>query len=130
MTPQSQIHNANEALTFSERFLTAAQQLAASNLYDRATSQLYYAVFHAVRALLFTAGIEPRSHRSLRSLFRLHFVKNGLFLNEDAVFLDQLSQEREDADYVITYVVDIKEYEGWLTQAQDLIARIKTNVPH
>jgi uncharacterized protein (UPF0332 family) len=128
VTPQNRDLNAREALQWSDRFLLAADQLAAAGLHDRATSQLYYAVFHAVRALLFGLGIEPRSHRALRSLFRQHFVKTGDFQAEDAVFLDQLGQEREDADYVVSHEVAADEYTSWRTTAAALLDRIRTHL--
>lgn len=43
MTPQNCLLNAREALAWSDRFLLAADQLAAVGLPDRATSQLYTA---------------------------------------------------------------------------------------
>lgn len=40
-------------------------------------SRAYYAVFDAALALLFSAGIEARSHRGIGTLIGEHFVKPG-----------------------------------------------------
>mgnify|MGYP001566893639 CR=1 FL=1 len=37
----------------------------------------------------------------------------------------QLSQEREDADYVIAYRVAVAEYDEWRRQATALLERIR-----
>jgi uncharacterized protein len=128
VTTENRARNAEEALAWAGRFLRAADHLAAAGLHDRATSQLYYAVFHAVRALLFTTGLEPRSHRSLRSLFRQHFVRTGDFSPEDAAFLDRLGQEREDVDYVVSYQVSAEDYQSWRRQGERLVEAIRRHV--
>jgi len=128
MTPANRQKNAAEALAWSSRFLEAADHLAGAGLHDRAVSQVYYAVFHGVRALLFTLGIEPRTHRGLRSLFRQHFVKTGELPDGDALLLDRLAQEREDADYVVSYQMDAGEYATWRAQAEAMLERIRERI--
>lgn len=128
MTPANRQLNATEALLWSQRFVQAADQLASVGLHDRALSQLYYAVFHATRALLFTQGLEPRSHRGLRALFRDHFVRTGEFASDDSLFLDRLAQEREDADYLVSYRVDAAEYARWREQAAGYLDRVRGRI--
>ena len=71
-------HVASDAeLARAEETLRAAEVLLREGLTNDAVGRAYYAGFHAVRALLFSVGLEPRSHRGAIQLFNLHFVRTG-----------------------------------------------------
>lgn len=61
-------------LSHGEDSLRAAQALLQLDLPNEAAGRIYYAVFHAARALLFAIGIAPRPHEALRTLIAQHFV--------------------------------------------------------
>lgn len=62
-------------------------------------TRYYYALFHAVRALLLTEGVEPRTHLSVQSEFYRRFVQEGPLSAATARTLSYLQKDREDADY-------------------------------
>ena len=59
--------------------LRAAEVCLEASLWDDAVSRGYYAAYHIVQAVLFTAGLEARTHEGIHDLFFLHFVRPGVF---------------------------------------------------
>lgn len=49
-----------------------------AGIHRKCIANLYYAAFHAVRALLFFHGLDTRTHEGTQRLFAAHFVKPGL----------------------------------------------------
>lgn len=111
MTEGNRLANAADEWRLSRNFLEASRHLAAGTMYDRATAQIYFALLHAVRALLFTQGVEPRSHRGARHLLNIHFVVPERLAHEHLALLQELQDEREAADYAIRYPNDRTRYE-------------------
>lgn len=67
--------------------------------YKWSTIQIYYAMFHAARALLYSRDHREKSHYCLAVSLRHLFVSQGL-LDESLVdALDDARVLREDADY-------------------------------
>jgi hypothetical protein len=64
-----------------------------------AISRAYYAMFHAARAVLWSRGITPKTHKGLVQQFGLRLVKAGVVEKEFARMLRDALDERELADY-------------------------------
>lgn len=79
--------------------LKAAETLASATLLDDAVSRAYCAAFHRLRALLVTAGLEPRTHSGTHDLFFQDFVATGLAPRELARLFSVLQKLREQSDY-------------------------------
>ena len=79
--------------------LRAAQVCFDAGLWDDAVSRSYYAAYHTVQAVVFTAGLEARTHEGLHDLFFLHFIRPGLFPRRLARLVASLQKYREQADY-------------------------------
>lgn len=62
-------------------------------------NRLYYALFHAVSALLINDGREVGSHKGAAIRFHQHYVKTGVFTLEEGAFYSQMETLREKADY-------------------------------
>src|SRR5205807_550040 len=82
----------------AEDCLIAAEHLLRLKLPAQAAGRIYYAAFHAARALLFSSGIAPRSHEALRSMFALHFVKAGKMPAAHSRALSELEGLRGSGD--------------------------------
>jgi uncharacterized protein (UPF0332 family) len=65
-------------LELAEEKLDVAVKLLDDQAWRDAASRAYYAMFHAVRALLATKRLDSRKHSGVISLFNQHFVKAGL----------------------------------------------------
>ncbi len=103
----------------------AAGKELAAGICERAAATLYFAAVHACRALLASRGIEPRSHRGLRSLVSLHFVKPGILSPEVARALSDLQEAREGSDYIATFTVSREEAERLAQTCDALMAAVE-----
>ena len=64
---------------------------------------MYYAVFHAVTALLIKNGLHAESHQGVSVLFSKHFVKEGLIDAEYGRLFARLENMREKSDYTCLF---------------------------
>lgn len=79
--------------------LATAEELRDSGWYMASASRLYYAAFHAARALLAAASVHASSHKGAIILFQKHFVKTGRIPAETAKALPRAFEFRQEADY-------------------------------
>jgi len=115
MTGPNRRQNATAELERARTCLAEARTLKQAGFPYGAGSRAYYVVLHASQALLFSVGIEPRTHRGIISLVGEHFVKPGALTPELGRLLSRLQRDREDADYVAGAVFTAAE-------AQEIIA--------
>jgi uncharacterized protein (UPF0332 family) len=108
--------------------LRAAEHLLAHGFARIALTRAYFAAFHAVRALLYARGHEPRTHRGAISLFGQHFVKHGTYPAADGWLLSRLQRFREEADYSDAFVADPALARQELDAARDLVRRIAADL--
>ncbi len=77
---------------------TAKRDLQA-NAFDDAVSRTYYAVFHAIRAVLFNIDLTFSSHSSTIGMFNKEFVKSGIFPKGFNKLIIRLFEDRQTGDY-------------------------------
>ncbi len=58
-------------------------------------NRLYYACFHAAQAVLYSKGLEPRTHQGVAMLFGREVVLGGEASEDDGRFLNELRDYRE-----------------------------------
>jgi hypothetical protein len=85
----------------ANKALLAAKTLLENQLYEDCISRAYYAVLHAAKAALVTLRVEPQSHRAVRRMFGLHFVKTKKVEKDFPVILAAEQEDRQISDYVI-----------------------------
>ena len=86
---------------------------------------MYYAVFHAVCALLIHDGHLVSTHKGSHALFSLHYIKTGILPREYGQLYSQLQTMREESDYNCAYDVEMDEIEQRLKPAKRLIEDIE-----
>lgn len=112
----------------SARFLTEAETVAGLGLWDVVANRIYYAVFHAVAALLIHDGIEVHSHKGAGLMFGRRYVMTGIFTPEDGRLYAKLQDLREKSDYNLVYRSNQLEMNPLLEKSKGLIERIKAYV--
>lgn len=105
--------------------LRQAELLYKNSEYDGAISRAYYAVFHYVSALLFTKGIEARSHEGLVRLFNLHFIKTAILPKEFSTILSHAQKAREEADYWPEIPFTKEDAATRIKETKEFISRIE-----
>ena len=93
--------------------------------WESAANRLYYALFHAMLALLISDGHNVKSHRGVMALFGEHYVKSGIFSKEDGALFSDLVIMRDNADYNCFFEADEEKLQPYITPARQLISKIK-----
>ncbi len=122
MTDANAAANSRAEMQRAAQSLRAADVLAREGLFADAISDAYYAAFHAARALLFTIGLEPRSHRGALHLFNVHFVQTGRIPAASLSALSRAEYDRIGADYGTAIRFTAEDASEALARARDFVA--------
>ena len=105
-------------------FLEQAEKIVELGYWDMVANRLYYAVFHAVSALLIKNGHKVGTHKGVVLLFGQHYIKTGIFSPVEGRLYSQLQTMREKADYVCTFQNSQEEITPMLEPARKMIEKI------
>ena len=108
----------------NQAFLEAVL-MAQNKYYDSAVTRLYYACFYAALALLIENEIETSSHRGVKAMLSLHFVKNNLLETKHVRTYSELLNGRQLSDYEDFFYQDKESYDMYLIKATEFIEAIK-----
>jgi len=96
-----------------------------AELWDTLANRVYYAVFHAVTALLIMNGLHAGSHQGVSVLFNKHFVKENLVDEKYGRLLARLENMREKSDYTCLFETTKEEIMPMIPQAKEMISIIE-----
>lgn len=105
--------------------LNQARANSELGFWDLVANRLYYAVFHAISALLISNGVPVKSHKGAVKMFYLHFVKTGLLSIKDGHTVTFLQAKREEADYNCFTQINEDEISPLIEECADLISKIE-----
>lgn len=109
----------------AERTFAEQDVLRKAGLWSTLANRLYYALFHAVSALLISEGHDVGTHKGAVIRFQQYFVKTRRFSVEDGRFYSQMQTMRENADYNCSYDVSEDEILSRIEPARQFIEKIK-----
>lgn len=95
-----------------------------AELWDTLANRVYYAVFHAVTALLIKNGLHAGSHQGVSVLFNKHFVKENLIDEKYGRLLARLENMREKSDYTCLFETTEDEVLPMIPQAKEMVSII------
>jgi len=124
MNEENKKRNIQEELERANEAKEAAKLLFDNGFLKDAVSKLYYSLLYAIRALLLTKGLEPKSHEGALRLFGLHFVKEGIFETKYSHIFSKLMKYREEADYNPSYEFTREDFIEFNIEAERLIDKI------
>ena len=93
--------------------------------HSTAINRIYYACFHATKAILLTKDLIPKTHNAVVAMLHKYFVNEGLFNIEQASFFSKLMQERVDDDYSDHAVVSKETVEEFFKLAKKYVEYIQ-----
>lgn len=96
-----------------------------NGVWEMAANRLYYALFHAVSALLINEKHTVATHRGAVNQFSLYYVKTGVFDKKDGKLYSNLQKLREDGDYNCYIDVEQEDVERLIEPTRLLIEKIK-----
>ena len=108
--------------------LMEAEIMMRENMPSGAAGRLYYAVFHAVSALLVHDKSRIKSHKGAYTMFCLHYVNTGKVPREYGNRYRQLEIMREESDYNCFYEVTVEELQKQIPIAKEMIDTIAAMV--
>lgn len=109
----------------AERTFAEHEGLVEKGYWSTLANRLYYALFHAVSALLIYDHHEVGSHKGAAIRFHQYYVQTGLFSVDDGAFYSQMQTMREKADYNCYYDVEEDVIKEKIEPTGALIGKIK-----
>jgi uncharacterized protein (UPF0332 family) len=108
-------------LSKSGECVMAANSLLVDGLYAHSANRSYYAIFHAIRAVLALKGVDFKKHSAVISYFQQHFVKTNLFERKYSDYAKEAFSIRTDCDYEDFFVVSREDAEEQLKHARQFL---------
>lgn len=102
--------------------------LIAANRLNGAANRMYYAVFHAICALLINDGHHVNTHKGSHAMFSQYYIRTGILPREYGQLYNQLQTMREESDYNCAYDVEIDELQQRIEPIKKLICDIERMV--
>lgn len=99
----------------------AAQKLLDSGLLRDSANRSYYAIFHAVRAVLALEQIDFKKHSAVISYFQQHYIKEKVFDVRFSDYVRDAFSVRQQCDYDDFFVIADREVELQLDHARELL---------
>jgi len=92
--------------------------------WDTVANRLYYALFHAVSALLIHDSHPVNTHKGVIALFGNYYIRTGIFSSEAGRLYSNLQTIRNNSDYNCSYDATEAEIEPMVEPTRQLIAAI------
>ncbi len=97
---------------------------------SQSINRSYYAMFHAVRALLVLNKFDSQKHSRIISYFNQNFIKPGKIEVEYSKMLTSAFKIRSDSDYKDFYIMTREDAEIQLENAKKFLKRIQEYLKH
>ena len=112
----------------SDRNMEQALRVSDLGYWDLVANRLYYAVFHAVNAMLLVDGIKTGTHKGTSIQFGKSYILTGVFSRNDGILYGQLQTMREKADYQNIFKLEENDGIILIKSAMELRNRIRDYV--
>ena len=109
----------------AQECLSAAKSLLATENYKSAANRSYYAIFHAMRAVLAFDGIDMKHHSGIISEFRRLYIKTGELEIKLSEIISLLFDIRTESDYDDFFVISKVEVAEQVENAEYFLNRIR-----
>lgn len=96
--------------------------------YNAAINRLYYACFYAASALMLANSLDSSTHKGIKTLLGLHFIRNGKLDIKYGRIYQQLFENRQSGDYEDFIYCDLELFNELRPQASDFIQKITSMI--
>ena len=101
------------------------QNLIKNRRYLNANNRAYYAIFHAIKAVLATERVDFKRHKDVLAYFNQHYVKTEIFPRMISRKISQANKVREDSDYDDEFVPSDDETKIQINTAKEVIELVE-----
>ena len=112
----------------ADKIVQQFPSLAENQYWDTLANRMYYAVFHAVSALLIANAMPVRTHKGVIIIFNKEFVRTGIFSADEGHLFSQLESLRERGDYNCFVDTTAEELLPLMDPLKALIDKIKNTI--
>lgn len=115
----------NHRLEQAKEELRDAKLLFQVNSYKSANNRAYYAIFHAIKAVLALEPIDFKKHKDVQAYFNKNYVNTEIFPKNMGRKIVDACKTREDSDYDDEFVVKPEETQNQIETAEELIKLVE-----
>ena len=119
---------ADYRLNSAKDCISSAQLEFEAEKYKASANRVYYAMFHAIRAVLALDGIDFKKHSAVISQFRQSYIKTGIFDIKYSDVIKHTFNVRMDSDYEDFYVISKDEVNEQIDEITGFISEIEAYI--
>lgn len=112
---------ARECLAGAERELTA-------DSLKNSVNRSYYAIFHAMRAVLAFDRFDSKKHSGIITAFHRDYIRTGIFSKEFSKIIDNAFDVRTDSDYQDFYLIAKTEAATQFENARAFLGAVESYI--
>ena len=112
----------------ADKIIEQFETLRKQQYWDTLVNRMYYAIFHAVSALMIHNAISIHTHRGALNAFNKEFVRTGVFTEDEGHLFSKLEGLRERGDYNCFVDATEDEIVPLIEPLKALIEKIKTKI--
>lgn len=109
----------------AEETLKEADFMASGEFFNTAVNRLYYTCYYAASALMIANNYSASTHKGIKVLLNLNFIKKGLLDYKYGAIYQQLFEKRQSGDYEDFMFCDKELYESLRPKAVEFLNKIK-----
>lgn len=106
--------------------LEEADYNAKGGYFNAAVNRLYYSCYYAASALMLANGLTSATHKGIKTMLGLHFVKAGKLDPRYGRIYQQLFENRQSGDYEDFTYCDLELFNELRPQADDFVNKLTT----
>lgn len=119
------IYLSNYRLNQSKENLEEAEILFNINKFKGASNRAYYAIFHAIKAILALEQKDFKKHSSVIAYFNQEYISKEIFPKELGKDITNIRLYREKSDYVDFYIITKEDCEVQIKKAKNIVNSIE-----
>ena len=102
-----------------------AKSLYELKQYRASINRSYYAIFHALRAVVALDGFDSSKHSGIIAFFNLHYVKVGVFDKGISKLISSTFNMREKADYEDFFIAYAEDAQSQIEKAETILTDVE-----
>lgn len=106
----------------AQEMLASAKRDIEAEDYASANNRAYYAIFHAMRAVLALDGEDYKKHSAVISRFTLNYLKPEVFSRDFGKLISNASLIRNRSDYEDFYICSVADTNALFSGAESFCA--------
>lgn len=110
--------------------LDAAHLLFEAGKYRIANNRAYYAIFHAMRAVLVFDDFDSSKHSGIIAEFRRRYIKEGIFPTRVSKMIGEAFTIRNASDYDDMFIASKTDTEEQITNAEYVYKLLYEYIQH